>query len=76
MALRVPVGLGSRRQLVVATMEQDNRYYRESVYKTLLSRLLRSAKRNSEAEPDNEYYSNAVEVLEMLSDGFNEISSE
>lgn len=76
MALRVPVGLGSRKQLVVATMEQDNRYYRESVYKTLLSRLLRSAKRNSVREPDNEYYSNAVEVLEMLSDGFNEISSE
>lgn len=49
-------------------MEQNN-YTREIIYKTLLQRLLRAAKKNAEAEPGNEYYSNAVEVLQMLSEG-------
>ena len=56
-------------------MEQNN-YTREIIYKNLLQRLLRAAERNAEAEPENEYYSNAVEVLDMLLEGFNEISSE
>ena len=49
-------------------MEQNN-YTRESIYKILLQRLLRTAKRNAEAEPDNEYYANAVEFLTMLAEG-------
>lgn len=57
-------------------MEQNKQFSREYIYKTLLSRLLHTAKRSAEAEPENEYYSNAVEVLEMLLEGFNEISSE
>lgn len=51
-------------------MAHDNTYSREFVYRTLLSRLLRAARRNAEADPENDYYSQAVEVLEMLADGF------
>ena len=57
-------------------MEQDKKFTREFIYRTLLHRLLRAAKRNAEAEPDSEYYSNAVDVLEMLSDGFDDSYSE
>ena len=49
-------------------MEQKN-YTRESIYRILLHRLLRAAKRNAEAKPDNEYYANAVEALGMLAEG-------
>lgn len=47
----------------------NNKFTREFIYKKLLLRLLDAAKRNSEAESDNEYYSNAVEVFQMLSEG-------